>query len=123
MLDMCRELSLEFRPPVGSRLRLRWTAAWSGRTAASAATPARVRTLVVPGPRARGEASAKQHDPARHEQDQEAPQDGGDHRAPVSRRTVRNGHGSMDMRGICPVHDANPGGSPLPARLGSVVNA
>jgi len=104
MLDMCRELSLEFRPPVGSRLRLRWTAAWSGRTAASTATPARVRTLVVPGPRARGDASAKQHDPAQYEQDQEAAKDGGYHRAPVPGRTVRNGHGSMDMRDICPVH-------------------
>jgi len=77
MPDVCRELSLEFRPPVGSRLRLRWAAAWSGRTAASTATPARVRTLVVPGPRARGEASAKQHDAAQHEQDQEAAKDGG----------------------------------------------
>jgi hypothetical protein len=104
MLDICRELSLEFRPPVGFRRRLRWTADWSGRTAAAAATPARVRTLVVPGPRERREASAKQHDPARHEQDEEADQDGGNHRAPVPRRTVRNGHGGMDMRDIGPVH-------------------
>lgn len=96
---MCGELPLELRPPDGIASRSAWAPAGPSRTTRAAATPARVRVLVVPAPRLRRSANAEQWE-AEQQEDRDCDKRSGDGRGSGrgSGRPVRCGGEGVDMR-------------------------
>ena len=104
VLDVSRELPLEFWPPDGAALRWRWAAPRPGRAAGAATTPTRVGVPVVSVLPPRRQLADEENDSQRHEYRRDGRYRPGDRRASGRCPDVRNEGGGLDMRQIDPVH-------------------